>query len=371
MKTLRELRQVEVNKDAEDFGRLVHHILRHRGNFSEARVAVSQGNANDMRGLTTRTIEILKAAPPGREISLALFQRAAQSAGTLAGTTALTDASIIVQGWINSLAAYGIFDKMLPSMVQVPLQPGTVGAVTVGATAYSVSEGGMKPMSRLTLSGAATAIQKGHVAVTYSQEVARSILLSTTNFVSDELRRALAVNVDSQFIANMISDITPLASSSTTGAGLRSDVEWALRQVRLDPNSKPFIVTTPQICETLSMMSNSGAPCFPELGPLGGFLAPGLPVLTSDITTGLVVLIDASRIAAASGDVVLQEFTEGSPQMNDAPDSPPSASTPFVSLWQMNEIGIRCERYFLAQKLRTDATAAILSSNSYSSGGSP
>jgi hypothetical protein len=119
------------------------------------------------------------------------------------------------------------------------------------------------------------------------------------------------------------------------------------------------------------MMNNTGEPCFPELGPLGGFLAPGLPVLTSDITSGYVLLVNASAIAAASGDGSLAQFEQAMVAMDDAPTSPPSASTPFVSMWQQNWTGIRAERFFIAQKLRTDATAAIISSTSYSSQGSP
>jgi hypothetical protein len=69
--------------------------------------------------------------------------------------------------------------------------------------------------------------------------------------------------------------------------------------------------------------------------------------------------------------VTLQEFEEAMVHMDDAPTSPPTASTPFVSMWQMNHVGIRAERFFIAQKLRTDATAAITSATSYSSQGSP
>jgi hypothetical protein len=196
-------------------------------------------------------------------------------------------------------------------------------------------------------------------------------LLATTNFISNELRRSLATQVDVQFMQNMIVDLTVPASSGTTGTAVRSDVEWLLRQVRLDSNSKPYLVTTPAIAEAWSMMNNAGEPCFPDLGPTGGFLAPGLPVLTSDITSGLVVLINASAIAAASGEVILREFEEAMVQMDDAPTSPPTASTPFVSIWQMNWTGIRAERYFIGQKLRTDATAAVLNANNYSAGGSP
>jgi hypothetical protein len=361
----------DVNKGAEEFGRLVHHILGHDGSFTNARMAAKSNQPNDFRGLTTRLVDVLKAAPATRDFSRESFQKAAASAGVLTGS-AFVDAGIITQGWINSLASFGVFDRMLGDMIQIPLLPGTVGAPSIGATAYSVAEGSMKPISRLTLSGAATNISEVHVAIVVTQELARSPLLATTNFISNELRRALGTQVDAQFINNLISDISPAAATGTTGAALRSDVEWLLRQVRLDSNSKPYIVTTPAICETWSMMNiNSGEPCFPDLGPLGGFLAPGLPVLTSDITTGLVVLINASAIAAASGDVVLQELDEAMVHMDDAPTSPPSASSPFVSMWQMNHVGIRAERFFIGQKLRTDATAAIISATSYSSQGSP
>jgi hypothetical protein len=374
MKTLAELGRINTNlemqKGADEFGRLVHHILRHDGSFTKARMAAQDNRLNDVRVLTTRLVDILKAAPATREISRQSFQKAAASAGVLTGS-AFVDAGIITQGWINSLASFGAFDRMLTDMVQIPLQSGTVGSANISATAYSVGEASMKPISRISLTGAATNISKVHVALIVTRELARSPLLATTNFISNELRRALATQVDVQFMNNMISDITPAAGSGTSGAAVRSDVEWLLRQVRLDANSKPYIVTTPAICETWSMMNNTGEPCFPGLGPLGGFLTPGLPVLTSDITAGYVLLINASAIAAAAGDVTLNELEEAMVHMDDAPTSPPTASTPFVSMWQMNWTGIRCERFFIVQKLRTDATAAILSASSYSSGGSP
>jgi hypothetical protein len=186
----------------------------------------------------------------------------------------------------------------------------------------------MKPIGRTTLSGAATNISKAHVALFITQELARTPLLAGTNFINNELRSALATQVDVQFIANMIADITPATATGTTGSAVRSDVEWLLRQVKCAaPNSRPYIVTTPAVCETWCMMNNAGEPAFPLLGPLGGELQPGLPVLTSDITTGLVVMINASAIAAASGDVTLSEVTEAMVEMNDAPTSPPSASS--------------------------------------------
>jgi hypothetical protein len=132
------------------------------------------------------------------------------------------------------------------------------------------------------------------------------------------------------------------------------------------------IITTPLICKMWSMLTDSkGVSAFPDLGPLGGSINQ-IPVLVSEgVTAGNVVLVDASGIAAASGDLVLNEFREGMIQLDSAPDSPPSASTNFVSLWQLNLTAIVVERFFVAARLRSDAVAVCSNSNSYQSGNSP
>jgi hypothetical protein len=50
---------------------------------------------------------------------------------------------------------------------------------------------------------------------------------------------------------------------------------------------------------------------------------------------------------------------EASLQMNDAPDSPESASSVLVSLWQRNLIGIKAERFVTWTKGRTQAVQFI------------
>jgi hypothetical protein len=85
MKTLRELGALQQQKDmaagADEFGKLVHYIMRHDGNFSKARVAAQENRLSDVKGLTTRLVDILKAVPPGPEISREIIRKAAQSAG--------------------------------------------------------------------------------------------------------------------------------------------------------------------------------------------------------------------------------------------------------------------------------------------------
>jgi hypothetical protein len=45
--------------------------------------------------------------------------------------------------------------------------------------------------------------------------------------------------------------------------------------------------------------------------------------------------------------------------MDSAPDSPPTASTNMISLWQVNQMAIRAERWITWQRRRTSAVAYI------------
>jgi hypothetical protein len=114
-----------------------------------------------------------------------------------------------------------------------------------------------------------------------------------------------------------------------------------------------------------------GNAAFPELGPQGGVISK-IPVLVSDaVGSGHAYLIDASSIGANPGEIALQEFGEGSLQFESTPDSPASASTAYVSLWQQNLVALRVERYFVVERLRTSSVAAVSNSGSWASGNSP
>jgi hypothetical protein len=54
---------------------------------------------------------------------------------------------------------------------------------------------------------------------------------------------------------------------------------------------------------------------------------------------------------------------EASVQMDSAPTNPPAAATVLVSLWQMNMVGIRAERFINWKKRRTGAVQYIDGAN--------
>jgi hypothetical protein len=96
----------------------------------------------------------------------------------------------------------------------------------------------------------------------------------------------------------------------------------------------------------------------------------GITALVSDgVPSSTIILADATQIAAASETITLNSSNETTLQMDTTPDSPPTASTAYVSLWQMNWRALRAERYFGAVKLGTTGVCVITSVNWI--GGSP
>ena len=60
---------------------------------------------------------------------------------------------------------------------------------------------------------------------------------------------------------------------------------------------------------------------------------------------------------------MLDASNQASLQMDSAPTNPPVAATVMVSLWQMNLVGIRAERFINWSKRRAGAVQYIDSAN--------
>jgi hypothetical protein len=137
---------------------------------------------------------------------------------------------------------------------------------------------------------------------------------------------------------------------------VRYDISLMLSQLTLGQDSRPFIVTNSTVCKRWCMLSDQhGVSAFPDLGPQGGTINR-IPVLVSDgVGSGLAYLIDASSIGANGGEMVFSEATETSIHFDDAPTSPPTASSAYLSLWQTNQTALKVERHFLIERLRSKA----------------
>ena len=106
--------------------------------------------------------------------------------------------------------------------------------------------------------------------------------------------------------------------------------------------------------------STSAQAAFPDATPYGGSIN-GMEIVVSDaLDAGTWMVIDASAFIASSGDVELNIYDQMSIQFDTAPDSPPTAATNIVSLWQNNLVALIAERFFTVARVRSNSVAVIV-----------
>src|SRR5262245_66566581 len=116
------------------------------------------------------------------------------------------------------------------------------------------------------------------------------------------------------------------------------------------------------------MRNTLGQACFTTI-PGERVTLLGYPVIASENVKSMggspadgsnLIFAKTSEIMLADdGQTVLDASNQASVQMDTAPDSPPTASTTLVSLWQMNMTGIRAERWINWKKRRSTAVGYI------------
>lgn len=348
--------------------------------FTRYALALMRATGNIMMAAEiARANEQWKAETPDVEAVL----KAAVAAGT---TTDATWAGPLVQyqnlagEFIEYLRPLTIIGRIpglrrVPFKVKIPRQTGAASVNWVG-------EGKVKPLTSIAFDSITLDFAKIAGIIPLTEELVRFSNPSAELLVRDELAKAIVQFMDSEFIdptnastdvspASITYGVTPVTATGTTAAAFRADVK-TLMATFLTANSQMtsavWIMSQIQAL-ALGLMQNSlGQAVFPGITMQGGTLV-GIPVVTSQgvpdtggsPTDGsTIILANASDIFLADdGQVTIDASREASLQMDNAPDSPPTASTTLVSLWQHNMIAIKAERYINWLKARSTAVAFI------------
>jgi hypothetical protein len=359
------------NKGAADFVKLAYAIARNDGKLAGVMAAVDRPKSLD-GGLGVDLSNIVRHSSIYEISRSALRTKAAQNPQSLAADTALAAYQTLSDGFIGSLVNAGAFDAMLSSMVPLPLRLAVVGAITSTVSAYQIFESTVKRVSSMAFSSQNSDPLKVVSMVTLSKELVRGSPAGTLPLIERELKKIVAKGSDELFLTTVSSGVSPITSSGSTGESLRADISNMLSQLTLGADSKLFLITNSTNCKRMAMLSDQhGVSAFPDLGPLGGSIQ-GIPLVVSDaVGSGLLYLVDASSIGANGGEMVFSEADQASSHLSDTPDSPPTLSTSYVSLWQLNLVALRVERNLIIERLRSGSVAAVSNSSNWGSGNSP
>lgn len=282
-----------------------------------------------------------------------------------ASTSDSTWAGPLVQGaglaveFLAALRDASAFDRLLVDMRRVP--PLTRFAViNAGAVGAAVNEGQVKPAGRFTLATAQVTMRKAAGYVVETAETMKMAVPGALELLERDLQAEVARVTDEIFVGILTSGLTPIASAGSTVTGIRTDLAKLLSAIDTSKQSKLYLLCQPDIAKRLAIVADAGGQAaFPDMTPAGGTIS-GIPVVTSDaVPAGQLVLTDAAQLAAVNGPLELDATKYADIEMNTAPDSPTSASTVKLSLFEMNAVALRCERYFGVLRLRTTAAAVV------------
>lgn len=310
--------------------------------------------------------------------------KAAVTAGSTSDTTfasPLVNYQILVEEFIEYLRPLTIIGRIV-GLTRVPFKV-KIGRQTGGATVNWVGEGAPKPLTSMAFDSVTLDFAKIAGIIVLNEELLRLGTPSAELLVRNDLAKAIVQFMDAQFVdptkaavanvspASITNGVTPIAATGTTGAALRADMKTLLSQFLTNNMqvSDVVILMSQRLALGISLMTNSlGQGEFPGLSLNGGDLLK-LPVITSENipSTGssptdgdpIIVVSAPDILLADDGQVTIDASREASLQMDTAPDSPATASTVMVSLWQQNQIALRAERWVNWAKRRSTAVSYI------------
>ena len=308
------------------------------------------------------------------EVSMVL--KAAMTAGTVADSDWAAPLVVyrnMASEFIELLRPATIIGQ-IPGLRRVPFNI-TMPTTTQGSTVGWVGEGKPKPVSEMKFGQLSLGMSKAAGIVVISEELARASEPSAEAIVRQDLIAAMAAFLDIQFVdpavaavanvspASITNGVTPITASGATAAAFRTDFQTLAAQftaANLSLRGAVWIMNETQALAFSLAVNPLGQPAFPGTTATGGSLM-GIPVVASEAVVGnLSILVKASEILLADdGGVTLDASREASLQMDSAPMSPADATTVMVSLWQLNLVGLRAER-FINWKKRNAAAVGML-----------
>lgn len=286
--------------------------------------------------------ELARTYHPGMP-ELETVLRTAVSAGSLSNDSSIAQLKPLSDAWLQSLVSQSVFDTVVAGgATVVPLNSKIVSVS--GAAGVVVAEGAQRPL--LAGSTASFDIQpRTAVAIcALSNQVIRYSAPAAETVLEIELAKGVSEATDGVFLGEIYAASTPAAS-----AGLPADVKTLLTGLTIRPQSKILVIAEPSACVALALLTtiDGGARSFPSLGLTGGILVPGTNLMASDqLPSGAVLAIDCSSFAAGSGPLEVVSAKHALLELSNSPDSPPSPSGVYTSLYQQGLTGLQVKRDF-------------------------
>ncbi|HZD64439.1 MAG TPA: phage major capsid protein [Xanthobacteraceae bacterium] len=297
---------------------------------------------------------------------VALALKAAVAPGT--ATDALWAAPLvnanISKDFIAMMRAATIIDQVsglrkVPFNTKIPMQ-------LTGGTYSWVGEMKPKPVTSLTFGSASLDWAKCAGIIVLTQELIKLSNPDAEDVVRQEMVAGITAFLDGQFINPAVAAVAGISPASITNgaptaAATANPLADILGLIQHFVNNNISVagltfLMSPTNALALSFKTNTdGSQVFPGITAEGGTFK-GMKFIASQTVGNLVIAMQPRLVMFADdGAVTIDASTEASLQMDSAPDSPVAATTVYVSMFQMNTVALRAERFITWKKANANA----------------
>ena len=298
------------------------------------------------------------------EVALALKAAVAPATATDAVWAAPLVNPRISNDFIEMMRAATIIDKIsglnkVPFNTKIPTQTG-------GGTFNWVGEMKPKPVTSMAFSSVTLDWAKVAGITVLTQELIKLSSPQAEDVVRRSMVKDIAAFLDGQFVNPAVAAVAGISPASiTNGAPTAAATANPLADImgliahfvnnNISVDGVHFLMS-PTNALSLSFKTNTdGSAVFPGI-TAGGGTYKGLSFITSQTVGSLVIALQPGLIMMADdGAVTIDASTEASLQMDSAPMSPVDATTVMVSMFQMNTVALRAERFITWKKSNPNA----------------
>ncbi|MFD1987978.1 phage major capsid protein [Mesorhizobium newzealandense] len=261
---------------------------------------------------------------------------------------------VVSDAFMESLRNVGCFFRILDAMLKVPLRSQLV-AFTANASGYVVGEGSAKRMTRMSFENEYVDAFRATAFVVVSNELLKLGALADP-IISQELRGAVSYTADQQFLTILDAGANTSVSIGSTVDAVQQDLKVALAATDLGAMSKLFFIAHPDRVKLLATMTIDGGYAFADINPVSGGLLLKTPLLPCDAcASDAFYVVDASGIAGNADVIQVDNFRHASIQLDDSPDSPATANTTLINLFQRGLTAIQASTYAGAKVVRANS----------------
>jgi HK97 family phage major capsid protein len=252
------------------------------------------------------------------------------------------------------------------SFFKVPFNV-SVASQTGGGTYQWVGQGAPKPVGKLQFGTITLSILKCAGIIVITEELARTSTPSAEEVIRRDMIAGIAAFLDTEFIdptkaavagvspGSVTNGVTPITTAGTSPANARTDIQAlanAMAAALIPSAGAVLILSETNALALTNALNPLGQPLFPGMSQGGGMIM-GYKAIASQSAGNTVALVQPSAILYADdGGVTIDVSREASLQMDSTLDNPPVATTLLTSLWQMNLVGLRAERFINWKKAR-------------------